>query len=86
MSRMSAATVLRLRVAVLDMDVVDRYRSHIKLGHHDECWLWIGAISGNGHGRFQIADERITRADGTPARRTYVVIAHRFVLYPVSSC
>ncbi len=36
------------------------------------------AISGKGRGRFQIADERFTRADGMTTRRTYVVIAHRF--------
>ena len=65
---------------------MDRYRSHIKTGRPDQCWLWTGAISGKGHGRFQIADQRLPRPDGTTARRTYVVIAHRFVLYPVSSC
>ena len=78
MTRMSADTVARLRLAVADSDVVDRYRSHLKTGRADECWLWTGAISGNGHGRFQIADQRLTHPDGTTARRTYVVIAHRF--------
>jgi len=38
----------------------------------------LGAISVKGHGRFQIADQRLPRPDGTTARRTYVVIAHRF--------
>ena len=69
MTRMSADTVARLRLAVADSDVVDRYRSHIKTGRADECWLWTGAISGKGHGRFQIADQRLTRPDGTTARR-----------------
>jgi len=78
MTRMSADTVARLRLAVADSDVVDRYRSHIKTGRPDQCWLWTGAISGKGHGRFQIADQRLTRPDATTARRTYVVIAHRF--------
>jgi hypothetical protein len=78
MTRMSADTVARLRLAVADPVVVDRYRSHIRTGHPDQCWLWTGAISGRGHGRFQIADQRLTRPDGTPARRTFVVIAHRF--------
>lgn len=77
MTRMSADTVARLRLTVADSDVVDRYRSHIKTGRADECWWWTGAISGEGHGQFQIADQRITRPDGTTARRTYVVIAHR---------
>ena len=76
----------RLRPAVTDPNVVNRYFSHIRTGRADQCWLWTGAISGNGHGRFQIADQRRTHADGTTVRRTYVVIAHRFVLYPVSSC
>ena len=78
MTRMSADTVARLRLAVADSDVVDRYRSHIKTGRADQCWLWTGAISGKGHGRFQIADQRLPQPDGTTARRTYVVIAHRF--------
>ena len=78
MTRMSADTVARLRLAVADPDVVDRYRSHIKTGRPDQCWLWTGAISGKGHGRFQIADQRLPRPDGTTARRTSVVIAHRF--------
>ena len=86
MTRMSVGTVSQLRVAVTDPQVIGRYRAHIKKGHPGQCWLWTGAISGKGHGRFQIADQRLPRPDGTTARRTYVVIAHRFVLYPVSSC
>ena len=35
-------------------------------------------ISGKGHCRLQIADQRFTRADRTTVRHTYVVIAHRF--------
>jgi len=45
-----------------------------------------GAISGHGHGRFHIASNYLLRPGGIRARVTYVVIAHRFVLYPVSSC
>lgn len=67
-------TVSRLRLAVVDPVVVERYWSHIKTGRSDECWLWIGAISGKGHGRFQIAADQ--RVEGT--RHTYVVIAHRY--------
>jgi hypothetical protein len=78
MARMSEDTVSRLRLAVTDAEVVKRYWSHIKTGRPDECWLWTGAIYGKGHGRFQIADDRIRRTDGTTGRRTYVVIAHRF--------
>ena len=78
MARMSVGTVAQLRLAVADPVVIERYWSHIKTGRADQCWLWTGAISGKGHGRFQIADQRSTRADGATVRRTYVVIAHRF--------
>ena len=75
---MSAGTVAQLRLGVADPVVIERYWSHIRTGRADQCWLWTGAISGKGHGRFQIGDQRLTRPDGTTARRTYVVIAHRF--------
>ena len=78
MARMSVDTIAQLRLAVADPVVVQRYWSHIKTGRVDQCWLWTGAISGKGHGRFQIADQRLSRPDGTTVRRTYVVIAHRF--------
>ena len=68
MTRMSADTVARLRLAVADPVVVDRYRSHIKTGRADECWLWTGAISGEGHGQFQIADQRINASRAPTAR------------------
>ena len=75
MTRMSADTVARLRLAVADSDVVDRFRSHIKTGRADECWLWTGAISGNGHGRFQIADQRLTHPDGPAPRGSWTCFA-----------
>lgn len=78
MARMSTDTITQLRLAVADTVIVQRYWSHIKTGRGDECWLWTGAISGKGHGRFQIADQHITQPDGSARRRTYVVIAHRF--------
>jgi len=78
MARLGAQTVQHLRVAVADPDVRARYWSHIKTGRGDECWLWTGAISGKGHGRFHIADERRPQPDGSVRRRTFVVIAHRF--------
>ena len=78
MARMSEQTVGYLRLAVADSGLVARYWSHIKVGRPDECWLWTGAISGKGHGRFQIADAHLRQSDGSIRRRTYVVIAHRF--------
>lgn len=73
MIRMSESTVAALRSALADAAVVDRYRSHILRGAEDECHLWTGAISGRGHGRFYIASFQ-----PAGARRTIVVIAHRF--------
>ena len=78
MTRMSAGTVGQLRVAVTDPQVIGRYRAHIKKGHPGQCWLWTGAISGHGHGRFHIASNYLLRPGGFRARVTYVVIAHRF--------
>ena len=66
MTRMSAGTVGQLRVAVTDPQVIGRYRAHIKKGHPGQCWLWTGAISGHGHGRFHIASNHIRRPDGQP--------------------
>ncbi len=75
---MSDATVLRLRAAVADDVVVARYWSHIRVPATAGCWIWTGAISGKGHGRFQIADDYRPTAAGQLARKTFVVIAHRF--------
>lgn len=54
-----------IRQAARDERVTRRYWSHVLRTEPGECWLWTGAISGQGHGRFWIADGR-------------VVIAHRF--------
>ena len=78
MARMSPETVAVLRAALVDRAVVDRYRAHIQRGRAEDCWLWTGAISGKGHGRFQVADAYLLDDGGHPRRRTFVVIAHRF--------
>lgn len=75
---MSEATTLRLRAAVGDHAVVERYWSHVRKPAGAGCWLWTGAISGRGHGRFQIADDYRPTAAGGRSRQTFVVIAHRF--------
>lgn len=77
-ARMSPETVAQLRGAVVDSAVIARYWQHVQVVHDDRCWLWTGAISGKGHGRFQIADRRITDPEGRIVRQTFVVIAHRF--------
>lgn len=74
---MSPATVAALRAAVADPDTVARYWQHVRLAGADECWYWLGAVSGRGHGRFQTADA-YSLAHGQRRRHTYVVIAHRF--------
>lgn len=55
----------RLVRAVADNAVRDRYFAKIHERRDGECWLWTGAISDRGHGRFWVADR-------------YVVIAHRY--------
>ena len=75
---MSPETVAQLRGAVVDSAVVGRYWQHVQVAADDQCWLWTGAISGKGHGRFQIADRRVPGPEGRLVRQTFVVIAHRF--------
>lgn len=75
---MGPETVAVLRAAVEDPVIVARYHSHVLVRSDTECWLWTGAISGNGHGRFQLGDAYLPGPDGTRRRVTYVVIAHRF--------
>lgn len=55
----------RLAREVADVAVRDRYLAKIHERRDGECWLWTGAISHRGHGRFWIADG-------------YGVIAHRY--------
>lgn len=79
MAGMSAETVAVLRRAIDDSVVADRYwaltRRSMNAG---ECWLWTGAISGKGHGRFSIGDWHQDDSAGRRRRRTVVVIAHRY--------
>lgn len=79
MARMSVETVAALRRAIDDPAVAERYwaltRRSLTPG---ECWLWTGAISGNGHGRFSVGDWYQDDGAGGQRRRTTVVIAHRF--------
>lgn len=70
--------MLRLHAAVADEVIVARYWSHVRIPAEPGCWLWTGAISGRGHGRFQIADGYLPTVADRPARQTFVVIAHRF--------
>ena len=79
MGRMSAGTVAALGDALADPTVVDRYWSHVRrVDDAGVCWLWTGAISGNGHGRFQVGDTYLDVPGRPRRRRTFVVIAHRF--------
>lgn len=54
-----------LAVALGDHRVRERFCSKVVHVPGSECWWWLGAISGRGHGRFWITDD-------------LVVIAHRF--------
>ena len=57
--------MLWLLVAARDPAVVARYRQHMLAAGDAECWIWTGAISGVGHGRFWVGDG-------------HVAVAHRF--------
>jgi hypothetical protein len=67
---MTPATAERLKAALRDPAVVDRYRQKITAVESYDCLFWTGAISARGHGRFWIS------ADA--GSRDHVVIAHRF--------
>lgn len=54
-----------LGVAARDRATVARYWSKVARPFDTSCWIWTGAISDNGHGRFWIGGGR-------------VVISHRF--------
>lgn len=55
----------QLITAANDPKTLTRYHAKITKLPETTCWLWTGAISGRGHGRFWIRDN-------------IVVIAHRF--------
>lgn len=76
---MRAETIAALRVALADPEIVDRYWSHVQRSEEaGVCWLWTSAISGKGHGRFQVGDTYLDIPGRPRRRRTFVVIAHRF--------
>ena len=54
-----------LTTAATTPSILKRFRAKIHRSPDLDCWLWTGAISGKGHGRFWINDN-------------LVVIAHRF--------
>ncbi len=62
---MPSPVAVHLATAATTPSVVARYRSFVRTAGSADCWLWLGAISGRGHGRFWLGEGR-------------VVIAHRF--------
>ena len=54
-----------LTTAAQNPAILTRFRAKIHRSPDLDCWLWTGAISGRGHGRFWITN-------------ILVVIAHRF--------
>ncbi|GAA2036115.1 hypothetical protein [Pseudokineococcus marinus] len=64
------AAARRLRCALSEADVVERYRAKTARVDGHSCLFWIGAVSGRGHGRLWVG----TDEDG----RNVAVIAHRF--------
>jgi hypothetical protein len=80
---MSDATARQLERAVASPTIVARYHSHVvttiaSAGPLGPCWWWIGAVAGNGHGRFYIGSDSVPTLDGRVVRQTFTVIAHRF--------
>lgn len=56
---------------IADPEVVQRYRSHVSQSSLSVgCYVWTGAISGRGHGRFWVGSY--------PDGRDCVMVAHRF--------
>ncbi|WP_402377953.1 hypothetical protein [Isoptericola rhizosphaerae] len=62
---MSTSPERRLLAAVASRSARTRFEAKVRRLDHVECWIWTGAISGQGHGRFWVA-------------QGHVVIAHRF--------
>lgn len=60
MLRHSSAEVLA--AAAADRAVMGRFWSHVARGDGGACWIWTGAISGRGHGRFWIGTGRVVVA------------------------
>jgi len=64
------AAARRLRAALSEPDVVQRYRAKTTHVPGHSCLFWTGAISGRGHGRLWLGVDE--------GGRDVVVIAHRF--------
>lgn len=62
---MSGGVAAELVGAVRVPGIVARYRAKIVRPADTDCWIWVGALSDNGHGRFRLDPHR-------------VVVAHRF--------
>ncbi len=63
MKPMSPTSVAAFRAAVKNPRTIERYEA--KIHQTDDCDWWIGAVSGNGHGRFWLS-------------KNVTVISHRF--------
>lgn len=61
MTRRSPTSELLARAAD-DPAVMGRFWSHVARGDGGACWIWTGAISGRGHGRFWIGTGRVVVA------------------------
>lgn len=62
MGRVSSAEVVVSAAA--DTTTMERFWARVRRPDDTTCWVWVGAISGRGHGRFWVGSGR-------------VVIAHR---------
>ncbi|WP_245570004.1 HNH endonuclease [Acidipropionibacterium thoenii] len=48
-----------------------RFWSHVRRLAGTACWIWTGAISGRGHGRFWVRDDRVVIAHRLAWAATY---------------
>lgn len=70
MMRRSPSSELLVRAAS-DPAVMARFWSHVQRLTGTECWIWTGAISDRGHGRFWVGDDRVVIAHRLAWAATY---------------
>ena len=70
MTRRSPTSELLIRAAD-DPAVMARFWSHVRRLAGTECWIWTGAISDRGHGRFWVGADRVVIAHRLAWAATY---------------
>jgi len=69
----------RILQAASDPVTIVRFASHVHTDHRaGRCWIWMGAISGKGHGRFWVRDGFVVVAQ----RLAYAIATPNLVMMP----